>query len=231
MKQIVGRSVLGKPIEAYQVIQTGNPVTLILAGIHGDEPKSVTVAKNLIQLLSDHLPEIGAQAGWCVVPTVNPDGYEARKRRNANHVDINRNFPTENWERSSRRSRMFGGLTPASEPETRAVMRLVQRVRPSAIVTIHSIDRGRECNNYDGAGEALARAMARVNGYRVRGSIGYPTPGSLGTWAGVEKGIPTVTLELPSHHSPKRCWEDNREALLACAGVVMPEEGTPCPTR
>ena len=50
--------------------------------------------------------------------------------------------------------------------------------------------------------------------YPVTTSIGYSTPGSFGTWAGVERGIPTVTLELPSHHSAKRCWADNRRALL-----------------
>ena len=32
--------------------------------------------------------------------------------------------------------------------------------------------------------------------YPVEESIGYPTPGSFGTWAGIEKGIPIITLEL-----------------------------------
>ena len=32
--------------------------------------------------------------------------------------------------------------------------------------------------------------------YPVEGDIGYPTPGSFGTWAGIEKNIPTITLEL-----------------------------------
>lgn len=53
-----------------------------------------------------------------------------------------------------------------------------------------------------------------MNGYPVAATIGYPTPGSFGAWAGIELGIPVITLELPSHDSPKRCWEDNREALL-----------------
>jgi protein MpaA len=57
--------------------------------------------------------------------------------------------------------------------------------------------------------------MERYNGYPVVTSMGYPTPGSFGTWAGIERNIPTVTLELPSHHSPKKCWEDNHRALLA----------------
>jgi len=60
----------------------------------------------------------------------------------------------------------------------------------------------------------LAEAIAACNGYPVTGSIGYPTPGSFGTWAGHELRIATVTLELPSHHSSRRCWEENRRALL-----------------
>ncbi len=148
------------------------------------------------------------------MPLVNPDGFQRRKRRNARKVDINRNFPTKNWEVGNPRSRMFGGFKPASEPETKAVIRLIEQYKPDAIVTVHSINRNRFCNNFDGPGRALARQMSRHNGYPVTSTIGYPTPGSFGTWAGVERGIPTITLELPSHHSARRCWEDNREALL-----------------
>jgi len=112
---------------------------------------------------------------------------------------------------------MFGGTSPASEPETEAVMSVVKRFRPTRIVTIHSIGGDRHCNNYDGPGRALALAMRRHNRYPVTASIGYPTPGSFGAWAGVERNIATVTLELPSRHSPKRCWEDNLGALLSAA--------------
>jgi protein MpaA len=186
---------------------------LALGGIHGDEPKSVFVALRLIDLLQNDATAAGATS-WVVVPVVNPDGYECRKRRNANRIDLNRNFPTKNWTSTSARSRMFGGSEPASEPETRAVIAAVQRYRPDRIIAIHSIDRHRQCNNYDGPGKAIADRMSRLNGYPVTSSIGYATPGSLGTWAGSERNIPTITLELPSHYSPKRCWQDNQAALL-----------------
>ncbi|MCH7701476.1 MAG: DUF2817 domain-containing protein [Planctomycetes bacterium] len=157
-----------------------------------------------------------------VVPVVNPDGYERRNRRNSRGVDLNRNFPTDDWQRGRRRSRYYGGGCAASEPETRALIRLIERIRPRQIITVHSISEHRFCNNFDGPGARLARMLARGNGYPVTGSIGYPTPGSFGTWAGVERHIPTVTLELPSHHSPKRCWDDNRAALLAAAATILP---------
>ena len=206
---------------------------LILGGIHGNEPKSVYVCRKLIDLLQADLG-VGAGVTWVIVPLVNPDGFEVRRRKNARGVDINRNFPTTNWNAAelphsqtyratpldppaagrARRSRMYGGPRPGSEPETMAVIRAVERFEPAWIVTVHSIDRGRFCNNYDGPGRGLAMKMRRHNQYPVRGSIGYPTPGSFGTWAGAERGLPTITLELPSHHSAKRCWEDNRRALL-----------------
>ncbi|MGB2985855.1 MAG: M14 family zinc carboxypeptidase [Phycisphaerae bacterium] len=208
----LGTSVGGRIIEACVGGAPAGATIMVLAGFHGDEPKSVFVARRLIHLLESGAT-VNPSVRWVVVPVVNPDGYERRKRRNANQVDINRNFPTKNWIRTSKRSRMFGGSAPASEPETRAVIAAVERFKPLRIITIHSINGGRQCNNYDGPGERVAAAMSRVNGYPATSSIGYPTPGSLGTWAGAERNIPTITLELPSHHSPKRCWEENRRAL------------------
>jgi len=213
---ILGRSVDGRPIPAYH-FPGGHETILVLGGFHGDEPKSVYVAQRLIETLARRNGSGAASCDdicWVIVPIVNPDGYERRKRRNANHVDLNRNFPAQNWTLGNPRSRMFGGRRPASEPETRAVIRAVERFAPHCIITIHSIDRNRLCNNYDGPGKRIAQAMHRINHYPVTASIGYPTPGSFGTWAGAERGIPTITLELPSHHSAKRCWEDNSDALL-----------------
>lgn len=203
---------------------------VVFGGFHGDEPKSVDLVERLIEELRERQRgnETTRQQGnaetpkrrntetrWVLMPVVNPDGWERRRRRNARKVDINRNFPTNNWEVGNPRSRMFGGFEPASEPETRVVIGVIEKYRPDAIVTIHSINRNRFCNNFDGPGRALARRMSQYNKYPVTSTIGYPTPGSFGTWAGVERGIPTITLELPSHHSAKRCWEDNREALLS----------------
>jgi protein MpaA len=57
--------------------------------------------------------------------------------------------------------------------------------------------------------------MARHNGYPASPNIGYPTPGSLGSYAGVDRQIPTITLELPRNVSGAQAWADNRAALLA----------------
>ena len=211
-RQVIGRSVEGRPIESYR-FGSGSWSRLILAGIHGDEPKSVYVARLLCaDVVQRRSP--GERATVVVVPVVNPDGYELRKRRNARGVDVNRNFPTRDWLAGRKRSRFYGGPAPASEPETQAILALVESLDPAEIIAIHSISEHRQCNNFDGPGESLARAMSECNAYPVTGTIGYSTPGSLGTWAGLERDIATVTVELPSHESPRRCLEANRSALL-----------------
>ena len=215
MLDSLAKSIEGRTITAYVRRGPARDTTLILGEIHGDEPKGVFVARRLIHLL-ETARKTATNVRWVIIPVVNPDGYERRKRRNARFVDINRNFPTKNWAPGPRRSRMFGGVAPGSEPETRAVIKAVERYRPRRIIALHSISGGLHCNNYDGRARAIAMHMKRRNGYPVRGSIGYATPGSLGTWAGHERDIPTITLELPTHHSSKRCWEENCRALLAC---------------
>lgn len=224
---LIGRSVEGRVIRTAVNVPTRRRPTLILGGFHGDEPKSVHVAQRLIDALA--ADSRAATTSWIVVPVVNPDGYARRQRRNARSVDLNRNFPTQNWALGDPRSRMYGGPRPASEPETRALIRLIRRYRPIRIITIHSIDRDRFCNNYDGPGEALAQLLARYNRYPLTAAIGYPTPGSFGTWAGVERRIATVTLELPSRHSPKRCADDNLAGLMAA--IFMPHKNLPRATQ
>jgi len=226
-RRVFGRSGQGRALTAVEFGVLNHP-TLILGGVHGDEPKSVHVVQKLAETLATARESTAGSdgRGVVVVPVVNPDGYERRLRRNLRGVDLNRNFPTRDWQPGRRRSRYYGGPHPASEPETRGLIRLIEHLQPRWIITVHSIGQQRYCNNYDGPAAGLARLLARRNRYPVRRSIGYATPGSLGRWAGGERRIPIATLELPSHHSSKRCWEDNRCALLAAAGWEVP---TPAP--
>lgn len=66
-----------------------------------------------------------------------------------------------------------------------------------AVITIHS---PYKIVNYDGDrnGEALklAQKISEITGYPVQKDIGYPTPGSFGTYAGVERDIPVITIEV-----------------------------------
>jgi len=203
--QTIGTSLEGRPIQAAE-FGTGSEVTLIFAGFHGNEKIGVTVAHALCRELDIH-PSFLRGRRVVIVPILNPDGYARGRRTNAAGIDLNRNFPTRDW-----RSHVLHGPSPASEPETCVVMDLVDRLRPVKIISVHDPMR---MNNYDGThSRSLAQWMAEFNAYPVSGTIGYPTPGSFGTWAGVERRIAMVTLEIPNG-DPNLRWRENRGALLA----------------
>ena len=208
----LGRSVEGRPIRMHVLGHDADRwPTLILAAIHGNEPTSATLAENLIALLRSQ-PQLLGHRKVAIIPVANPDGLHRRLRTNVNLVDLNRNFPASNWKKT-RRGVYFGGERPASEPETFAIMKAFDFVKPARVVSVHSMDD--PCNNYDGPGVSLAQLMARSNQYPVKDSIGYPTPGSLGSWAGADRRVPIITLELPRRQDGESAWRQNRDALLA----------------
>lgn len=216
---VVGRAVSGAPILS-EVFDGGEPTVLVFAAIHGDEPGSHVVATRLAELLRADRSAAGGRR-VVVIANANPDGLERRMRWNLNGIDVNRNFPAANF-RASSRPGARGGATPASEPETRAILEAMRRHPPALVLSIHSIRRGRECNNYDGPAGAIARSMSRFNGYPALDSIGYPTPGSFGSYAGGDLGLPVITLELPHGLDGEQAWRDNRAALLCAIAHPLP---------
>ncbi len=195
---------------------SGPRPVLVFGGIHGDERNSAEVADALVRYLREGAASQLA-LNVAIIPSANPDGLAAGERGNARGVDCNRNFPARNWSVSAARS-SHGGASAGSEPETRALIRVVNMLQPRAIISIHSITRGRECNNYDGPARQLAEIMSRHNRYPPKASIGYPTPGSFGSWAGIDQRYPVITLELPKKLPGPQCWDQNRDALLAAIG-------------
>ena len=189
---------------------------LLFAGIHGNEPTTVFAAARLIELLDTDVASIIPPGHrLTVVPVANPDGYAARRRQNSAGIDLNRNFPAANFSSAARNKKNSPGPSPLSEPESRAIHDLVLSLKPTRILTLHSIRPPRHGNNYDGPAQQLAELLATKNGYAVLPTIGYPTPGSFGSWAGIDLKIPTITLEFPSNATGPAAWVANREAILA----------------
>jgi murein peptide amidase A len=190
----IGRSALGRPIRAARL--PGEPdlaaaPVLLVGGVHGDEPASVEAVLELVRGWPDPLGALGPV--W-VVPALNPDGIAAGRKNSARDVDLNRNFPARNFT-TDHRPGYFPGGTPASEPETQALVQLVQRCAPWGVVAVHAPF---ACINYDGPAAAWAESVAGACGWPARADIGYPTPGSLGSWLGVDAGLPVLTVELPA---------------------------------
>jgi protein MpaA len=187
--EALGHSVEGRAIRGRRFGGAG-PALLVFGGIHGDEPASVEALIELTPLVAARTPP--AMPVW-VLPAVNPDGVARGRKNSARDVDLNRNFPA----RSFTTEHVPGyspGLAPLSEPETRVIADLVAREPIAAVVAVHAPF---ACVNYDGPAAAWAEAVAASCGWPARGDIGYPTPGSLGSWLGLDRGLPILTLELP----------------------------------
>jgi len=201
---------------------SGPRTILLMAGVHGDEKRGVRVARAVLKRLRKEFQvssfklqvpdESNLQPATCnlkpstcnlepvphggarivVMPLVNPDGYKAGTRKNARGIDINRNFPTKDFGSEEEKP---GGTEPASEPETRAILDVVSRCKPDLIITLHT---SLACVNYNGeCAVPVAERMSEVCGLPVKSDIGYPCPGSMGTYYGWERELPVITLELP----------------------------------
>jgi murein peptide amidase A len=186
----VGRSGGGRPLWAGRFGSGAGRPLLIVAGVHGDEPSSTSAAVELCQALITSPPRLGPV--W-VMPAMNPDGLVAGRKNSSRDVDLNRNFPSRNFS-PEHKPGYFPGEAPMSEPETRALVELCERVAAEGVVAVHAPF---ACVNYDGPAADWAASIAEACGWPVRESIGYPTPGSLGSWLGVDRGQPVITLELP----------------------------------
>lgn len=189
-----GRSALGLPLEVWRPRSSCH--LLVFAAIHGEEPETTYA-------LSRALRQLTVPPEHCaVVLSANPDGVTRGTRGNARGVDLNRNFPSKDWQAGTATHRstiedrsdivLSTGETPASEPETRALLALIDELRPRAVVAPHAplacID--------DVNDSALGRRLSQRTGMPLVRDVGYPTPGSFGSW-GADHGLPVVTYEFP----------------------------------
>jgi protein MpaA len=242
---VLGFSVRERPIHGWYFNRGAGPITLVFAGIHGNEHTAVELGE---RLRDRWVAGPRRLEGSCVllIPAANPDGVLRGTRHNARGVDLNRNFPAD-WRHIRKGDYTYGGPRPLSEPESRALASLVgegssrdardggsppdRGSPPAAVVSIHSrLVYGNGVNNFDGPAGSLAGLMAAHNGYPVWGEWPYRTPGSFGRFAGGTWNIPTLTLELPLRIAGEREWEAN---MLAVEAVIAshPPDGERCTPR
>lgn len=169
----------------------GAPI-LLVAGVHGDEPSGVAAVLDFLVVARAQTARWPARTLW-VVPVLNPDGVAANRKDNHAGVDLNRNFPARNFS-LAHPDGYFPGTAPGSEPESAALIELVTCIDFAAVIAVHA---PLACVNPDGPAAGWAARVAQACGWPVRDDIGYPTPGSLGSWLGRDRGKPVLTLELP----------------------------------
>lgn len=207
----------GNPL-VYAQFGTGEETTILLGGVHADELTPVHLAFRAARFLQENKGIFDPKAVKIIVaPLVNPDGFlkETASRNNLNGVDLNRNFFTLDWyakakklwqERRQSVAAHFPGHFPNSEVETLFQIKLIDRYQPDKILSIHAplgfLD-------YDGPGDGTLANLSptqkrakklvqsiseKSKNYKIVDYTFYP--GSLGNFAGNERHIPTVTLEL-----------------------------------
>ncbi|HSR25629.1 MAG TPA: DUF2817 domain-containing protein [Candidatus Eisenbacteria bacterium] len=133
----LGRSAEKRPITAVQIGDpAGTRVALVVGVIHGDERAGLTIVRALRRQAAAEASALAGTQLW-VIATVNPDGLRAGTRKNAHGVDLNRNFPYRWRDHVPHSNGYYPGPRPASEPETRAVMAFVQRIRPGLSIWYH----------------------------------------------------------------------------------------------
>lgn len=189
-----GRSVLGLPLEVWR--PRGRCEVLVFSAIHGEEPETTYALSRALRQLAEPLEHAA------VILAANPDGLIRGTRCNARGVDLNRNFPTSNWQATPVTCRstiedpsdvvLGTGDRAGSEPEVQALLALLGELKPDAVVALHAplacID--------DANDSALGRRLAARTGMPLVRDVGYPTPGSFGSWGG-ENGVPVITYEFP----------------------------------
>jgi murein peptide amidase A len=207
----VGRSALGRPVLGRLLGgHLGGPALVVVGGVHGDEPSSVAAVLEMAGWVEGVAPG----PVW-LLPALNPDGVVARTKNSARDVDLNRNFPAANF-RTDHAPGYSPGPAPLSEPETAALAALL--ADPVGVVAVHAPF---ACVNYDGPAEAWAEVVAAACGWPARADIGYPTPGSLGSWLGRDRGLPVLTLELPP--GPYEGFQPQAQAALRAAVENSPK--------
>jgi len=165
---------------------------LVFALVHGDELESGSIALRWMERLSN----IDSRSRWRVIPILNPDGLKNKTRTNANGVDLNRNFPSKDWngnalthwkKRKRKDPRRYPGPQAASEVETKCAMDHLEDFDPDFVISVHT---PYGVLDFDGPSVSFPK-FAHLPWVRL-GTY----PGSLGRYMWKDKNVPVLTIEL-----------------------------------
>ena len=206
---VIGESVQHRPIVAWHLGQPkpGRRTVLIVSTMHGNERQ----IQQIPEALRDGHRIKGADI-W-VLPVMNPDGLAHDTRQNAHGVDLNRNFPTQ-WVHTT--GHYASGPRAASEPETRAVMRFLLKIRPDRMISFHQPLHGVDFNTRRPAfSRHLSRALhLPVSKVRCGGVCG----GTMTQWFQAHLPGSAVTVEYGTDPSRWTMRTQAPNALLRLFG-------------
>jgi murein tripeptide amidase MpaA len=228
----IGTSVQGQPIEVTRVGLGDRGALVIVGGIHGDQPYTEALVRSLMEQYTNTPELVPFDFTVRFLPAMNPDGLAAGTRPNANGVDLNRNWPTDDWQadatHAGRTVLGSGGTAPASEPEVQAVVGwLLEDVRPAVqqvwLLAYHSLrpPYGAVQPGYTVRGtpgfhaRQLAQRVADLSGYTYLSTwpAEHPLTGELIHWCD-SNDITAIDVMLPSQDSPGSAFDDVPESMI-----------------
>jgi murein peptide amidase A len=201
---VIGHSVKGRPIIAIVRGPNDAPRKILVVGcIHGNECAGLAI----ISALKRAAVVKGVQL-W-LVPGMNPDGTAADTRQNADGVDLNRNFPYQ-WQPISDPI-YYSGPRPLSEPETRAAVRLIRRIKPAVTIWYHQHE---DLVDMAGGDRGAARRYAQLA--HLPATCLPFLPGTAPAWSNhAFPGTTAFVVELPAGPVASAALADHLRAVRA----------------
>lgn len=189
-----------------------------MGGVHGNEPEGVILSNFLLAKFAHRYSH---RLKLTLVPTFNIDGAINNKRQNGNGVDLNRNLPTNDWSKNHSDPKYFPGPSANSESENQALVEFIKSHKLKFLFSLHS---WHPLINVNGNCEEEAQVLKKLTGYEIKKDIGYPTPGCLGTYAGLEREIPTITYEIERGLNAKEILKVHLPAIDECLKIIEKRE-------
>jgi murein peptide amidase A len=203
---LLGRSLLGRPIAIFERGDPDAPRRVLVVGcIHGSENAGIAVANRLQSIPLP--PELDL---W-VIPSANPDGVAQGTRTNGRGVDLNRNFGWR-WRAIGRPGDpQYSGTGPLSEPETKLLVRTINRLRPDVTIWFHQPIGVVDESGGDLAVERRFASLARMSLLRLP-----RYPGGVTNWQNANfPGTTAFVVELPPGPLSATRADELAEAVVA----------------
>ncbi|CAH9128761.1 unnamed protein product [Cuscuta epithymum] len=249
----IGKSVQGLPLWVMEISdkpgkQEAEPAFKFIGNVHGDEP----VGRELLMLLANWICDnymkdplatlIVDNVHLHILPSMNPDGFEMRKRVNANNIDLNRDFPDQFFP--------MNDDLGSRQPETKAIMSWMEEVHFTASASLHG---GALVANFPWDGtqdkkkyyfacpdDETFKYMANLYSHYhhnmslsqefpkgiTNGAHWYPIYGGMQDWSYIYAGCFELTLEISDDKWPNATelptiWEYNKMSMLHLVASVV----------
>lgn len=211
--ETIGKTVENKDIIMFKIGNPSGGRVLFDGAMHGWE----TLGSEMLYLYAEWLLTSGdpqarrilARDYTLLIPALNVDKYNYA-RKNANGVDLNRNFCAMNWMygNSDPSSDYYRGQALLSEPESQALVRVFEMYKPDFYINLHFPGGTYYAGSYLGDKLAYQRLVEEINILsHEREVTPYNYTGEVGALGfavndATRKGITSFLMELSSETLP-----------------------------